>query len=320
MERRTKLLRIIAHDGLKLGLWELAPIIETKAAPVLLVHGATYGAVIFDLDKPGYSLMADLASTGRYVYALDVRGYGASGSTPAMDASPELNPPFARASEAALDIRSAVEFICRQRSVNSLDVIGFSWGTVTASLFAQTCPALVRRLALYAPLFGERNELWRKRIGSEDDQSILAERYGAYRQVTLQDTLRRWNEDLPVGDASAFREEGIAELLFHQQSALDPKSLDKDPSSFRCPNGALADLIGIFNGQPCFDAAKLTMPMFLVRGEHDTTSTAADARRLLSLLGAADKTSVEIPGGSHFLFIERNRSRLYAELRDFLRQ
>ena len=60
------------------------------------------------------------------------------------------------------------------------------------------------------------------------------------------------------------------------------------------------------------------MPVLLIRGEHDTTSTAIDAQRLLAAIASPVKHYRVIAPGSHFLCIERNCARLYHELNDFL--
>lgn len=314
---RKRLIKLTRPAGPAIGLWEIAePVVALP--PILLVHGATFGAAIFDLDRTGYSLMAYLASNGRQVYALDIRGYGSSMDTDVMNAPAALHPPFAPAKEALDDIGLAVSFICEQTHVDRIDLVGFSWGTITSSLFATSFPNAVRKLALYAPLFGEHNDLWRRRIGDAKDPARLASRYGAYRRISLGDIVARWNDDLPEANVQAFREEGVAELLFNSQAALDPGAAGSEPKSFRCPNGALADLIQIFNGHPLYDPARLTMPVLLVRGEYDTTSTRTDAKSLYSQLDHPQARYCEIPGGSHFLCVERNRHSLYEEIRGFL--
>jgi pimeloyl-ACP methyl ester carboxylesterase len=145
---------------------------------------------------------------------------------------------------------------------------------------------------------------------------VLAGRFAAYRLITLADTLQRWNEDLHGADPALHREAGIAEMLFEAQAAPDPQSQMQSPRAFRCPNGALADLVEVFNGKPLYDPAALKMPVLLVRGEEDTTATASDAKQLSGRL--ADARYRAIPGGSHFLCIEKNRLALYEELRSFL--
>ena len=53
-----------------------------------------------------------------------------------------------------------------------------------------------------------------------------------------------------------FREDGIAELVFETLAALDPRAPSQMPRAFRCPNGALADLVEVFNGRPLYDPVK----------------------------------------------------------------
>ncbi len=84
-----RLLRIAAADGeLALGLWEMPPAGAATLPPVLLLHGASFGSALFDLPLAGYSLMQEFARGGRFVYAVDVRGYGASIGNGVMSAPP----------------------------------------------------------------------------------------------------------------------------------------------------------------------------------------------------------------------------------------
>jgi len=316
----TRLLCIDRVPGraLPLGLRERAPPGASGRPPVLLVHGATLGGALFDLPRAGYSLMDALAATGRTVYAVDVRGYGLSVGGGVMDRPPEANPPFAGADMVVDDIATAVSFIRERCAVAAVDLLGFSWGTITAARYAAAHPRTVRRLALYAPLYAELNPLWLGRIADPRDRSRLAPAFGAWRLVTAASLIERWNGDLPAGDALQFREDGIAALMFDAIAGLDPTSASRSPPAFRCPNGALADMVKVFNGQALYDPAKLPMPLLVVRGEHDTTSTDTDARRLLARAGASEKRYRIVPGASHFLCIERAREALYDELNLFL--
>jgi len=140
---------------------------------------------------------------------------------------------------------------------------------------------------------------------------------GAYRLVTLDGVIRRWDADLPTANPSVYREDGIAALVFETLAALDPHSSSRLPPAFRCPNGPLADIARICQGQPLYDPAKLTMPTLLVRGDDDTTSTHSAAVRLLGEIASPRKRYCVVAPGSHFLCIERNRAKLYAHLNDF---
>lgn len=317
----TRLLRIPAPGAtdFTLGVLEKrGDPIDSRLPPVLLVHGATLGANLFDVPRCGYSLMAWLASGARAVYALDVRGFGNSLGGRIMDAESDAHAPFARADEAARDIGAVLDFILARERVETVDLIGFSWGTITSALYAASAPERIARLALYAPLYAEVNPLWLDRIADPEAPSRLNPRIGAYRLVTRKELISRWDADLPTHDPNLYRESGIAELLFEVFAALDPRSRRLEPPAFRCPAGPFADLMSVFNGRPLYDAHKLTMPILLVRGSDDTTSTDTDARRLLAAVASPQKSYCVITPGSHFLIMEKNRSELYQRLSDFL--
>jgi pimeloyl-ACP methyl ester carboxylesterase len=306
-----RLLRIGAADGqTALGLWEMPPAGPAIRPPVLLVHGATFGSVLFDLPLPGYSLMQELARGRRFVYAIDIRGYGASIGNNVMNSPPAAHPPFSRARHAVEDIAVAVSEIRRRQSVESIDLIGFSWGTITAGWYASEHAPCVRRLVLYAPLFAEKNPMWLERIGDPTDRSQLAGQFGAYRLITEADVIARWDSDAP-GKVRDVREDGVVQSLFEAAIRHDPLAGSRHPPAFRCPNGAFADLIEVFNARPLYDPATIRAPVLMVRGECDTTSTASDMRRLEAAIGSAEKACLEISGGSHFLCIEKNHMSLY---------
>ena len=313
-----RLLRIATADGgLTLGLWEMPPAGAATLPPVLLLHGASFGSALFDLPLAGYSLMQELARGGRFVYAVDVRGYGASIGSGVMNAPPDGHKPFCRAQNAIEDIDAAVSEILRRHSVASIDLIGFSWGTITAGWYASRHAGHVRRLVLYAPLFAEANPMWLHRIGDPADQNRLAGHFGAWRLITRDDVTARWDSDVS-GNPRDVREDGVVEALFAAAALNDPLSGQRQPPAFRCPNGAFADLIEVFNGRPLYDPGAIEAPVLLVRGADDTTSTAADTRRLQAAIGSVEKSALEIPGGSHFLCIEKNHMVLYRAITAFL--
>jgi pimeloyl-ACP methyl ester carboxylesterase len=317
----TRLHRIPAPGatGLTLGVLEKrSDPIDPRLPPILLAHGATLGARLFDLPRPGYSLMASLAERGRAVYALDVRGFGNSPGGSIMDAAPDAHPPFARADDAVRDIGAAVDLVLEREHVRTVDLIGFSWGTITSALYATRTPQRIARLALYAPLYAEVNALWLDRIADPQDRTSLNPRIGAHRLVTRNDLISRWDGDLPTSDPGLYREHGIAELIFEAFAAFDPRSKTLEIPAFRCPAGPLADLMNVFSGRPLYDPQELIMPTLLVRGSDDTTATDTDARQLLAAIASSQKSYCVVAPGSHFLIMERNRSELYRRLDDFL--
>ncbi len=314
----ARVVRIRSAEGPSLGLLERrGAVLDGRLPPVLLVHGATLGASLFDLPLPGYSLLGELAGAGRAAFALDIRGFGHSMGGTAIEAPAAANPPFPRLAQAVDDIGAAVDAIREREGAERIDLLGFSWGTVTSCAYAAAHAGAVARLALYAPLYGERNPLWLGRIAEPGDPARLHSGIGAYRLMTQAALVGRWNEDIG-GDPAQYREPGVAEAVFARFAALDSGTRSGAEPAFRCPAGALADLVSVFNGRPLYDPSALTMPTLLVRGADDTTSTDSDARSLLAAIAARDKQYCVIEPGSHFLILEKNRQQLYRMLGDYL--
>ena len=53
---------------------------------------------------------------------------------------------------AAEDIHAAMGKIIRETGLERIDLLGWSWGTVTVSRFAAMHPEMIDRLILYAPI------------------------------------------------------------------------------------------------------------------------------------------------------------------------
>jgi pimeloyl-ACP methyl ester carboxylesterase len=315
----ARIVRIQGRQGGSLGMLERrGAAIDPRLPPALLVHGATLGASLFDLPLPGYSLLRTLADAGRAAYALDIRGFGHSRRGTVVESPPGENPPFPSLPQAVADIGTAVDAILAREGVAAIDLVGFSWGTVTSCAYAAANAGRIARLALYAPLYGERNPLWLERIAEPREPARLLSGIGAYRLMTQADLAARWDSDIGGGDPARYREPGVAEAVFELFRSLDPGVRAEAEPAFRCPAGALADLVSIFNGRPLYDPQALTMPTLLVRGAGDSTSTDSDARALLAAIASRQKRYCIVDPGSHFLLLERNRSQLYRTLRGYL--
>ena len=111
---------------------------------ILLVHGVTYSSHEFDTRYEDYSLVCRLVREGYAVWRIDIAGYGQSGAV-----SDGFLPNSDYASE---DICAAVECILRETGQDRIDVMGWSWGTVTSARFAVKHPEYLNRLVLYAPI------------------------------------------------------------------------------------------------------------------------------------------------------------------------
>ena len=147
--------------GIRLHLREKRPEGKKKfedQATLLIVHGRMApGPVAYDLPVPGYSWMDYIASRGFDVFALSIRGFGESTWPQEMHVSPRGKPPAIPGKVAVKDIKAAVDFICEQRGLNKLSVLGRSWGTTTGPAYAADNMSQVQKLVLYAPYYSYDN-------------------------------------------------------------------------------------------------------------------------------------------------------------------
>ena len=67
-----------------------------------------------------------------------------------------------------------------------------------------------------------------------------------------------------------------------------------------------------------FDAAKITVPTLVIRGDADSDAKREDNRRLMDALGSTAKEYVEVPGGGHFLHFEKVNLKFYQSVKNFL--
>src|SRR5215471_17673009 len=121
---------------------------------VLYVHGSSQAAsCTFDLKIGQESWMDYLVAHGYDVYLVDLRGYGRSTRPPEFAKPADENPPVVRTDVAVRDVAAAVDSILQRRRVGTLDLIGWSWGTVLMGRYASEHKDRVHRLVLYAPIW-----------------------------------------------------------------------------------------------------------------------------------------------------------------------
>ncbi|MGB7756504.1 MAG: alpha/beta hydrolase [Salinisphaera sp.] len=276
---------------------------------LLFVHGATYPGVMFDV--PGASWMTRAVADGYDAYALDVRGYGGSTRPECMAAPPEAGDPFCRAEDAAADIADAIAEIRRRAGVARVDVVAWSWGTMTTACHVAAGDSAVGRLVLFAPVYGIKNPGWVDWL-SEPGQPSRLRRLGAYRTESRAQADARWSAQITAARADAWRDPAILSAWFGAMRADEPGD------AVRAPNGVMLDLWSAFNGRPRYDAARIQVPTLVIRGGADTTATRADALALLDALGASEKAYVEIAHASHFALLEHRRHVLFDQVAAFL--
>ncbi len=322
------------QDGLTLRLRERAMAPSNSPAqqtvPLLMVHGATVPSVLWDHPIAQWSWMNRLALDGIHVYALDIRGYGGSTRPPVMAAlDPENFEPYARAADVQQDVMDAIDFIKTRHGVDTVDLLGGSWGSIICGLFASSHLAKhIRRLVLYAPIYNEghtKTSWWHGAV-DPNNKSQINPKLGAYRWVVRNSILDRWDEEIPHPDKTLWRKDEVFNALFEACLKEDPAA-KTDPSpapsrapspAFRAPNGTLVDLFAAYTGHPVFDAKRIQTPTLLVRGDHDETASRIGASRLFDEINATHKVCVEVGNGAHFVILEHQWQPVHQAVVQFL--
>ena len=283
---------------------------------VLYVHGATYPSeTAFDLRLDGFSWMDYIARAGYDVWLVDVRGYGGSTRPPAMDQAPNANPPFATTAEAVRDVGAAGDHILKKRGIEKLNLIGWSWGTVTMAWYTAQNNAKVEKLVLYAPV-------WIRTTASlvQTGPGPLA----AYRTVPMTAAKQRWLTGVAPEKQKDLIPAGWFEAWADATWKTDPKAMSQNPPSLRAPNGVVADgqkywAAGEGKASMPYRAQDIRVPTLLIKAEWDADTPAYMAQALFpQLTGAPYKRYIEIGEGTHTVIMEKNRMSLFREVQLFL--
>ena len=290
---------------------------------VVFVHGATYPCIPdFDLSVPGYSWMNYMAERGFDAVCFDIRGYGASTRPKALDEPAANNKPVVRASVVIRDIGAVVDHIRKKRGVDKVSIIGWSWGAMSAPLYATIHPEKVHRLVLYAPMYGyKKHPVFGHGSGLEDPDrpGQFKPTIGAYRLRDDAGTTARWDKQIVPKNKEEWRDPAVLKAYLKENLDSDPTSYDRKPPSHRAPNGVLIDAYMGATGRPLYDASNLVMPTLIIKGDSDPWAQEPDVLNLFHQITRAPmKRLVIIGGASHFITLERKRLELWEESYTFL--
>lgn len=276
---------------------------------LLFVHGATYPAELcFDLRVEEFSWMEYIASFGCDVYCVNVRGYGKSTKPPEMSVEAAKNKPIVDTEVAVRDFEAAAKWIMKRRGIRSLNVMGWSWGTVIAGTYTARHPRSVNSLVLHAPV-------WIRKTASLVNNG---NKLGAWRAVTAKDAIKRWNTGLPRGVRTAPKawQDLWAQAIF----ASDPVGAAAKPPFLRAPNGVVQDIRKYWlRGRAKYKAADIRVPTLIVMGAWDADTPTYMAQALYpELVNASPKRMVIIGECTHMAMLEKPRMTLFREVQLFL--
>ena len=248
---------------------------------ILLIHGVTYSSHEFDIDYEDYSLVRFLAREGYAVWRLDIAGFGQSG---------EVEDGFLPDSDyAAEDINAAVEKIIQVTGQDKLDLLGWSWGTVTVSRFAATHSEHLNKIVLYAPILNG--------VGEYE----VAEPFH-------HNTWEHAADDFQRDEAGDF-DLSVTDPVVIEMFCSSCWHFDRESS----PNGGRRDLC-VDETHTLIDLEKITVPTMVICGDADPYLNYDLVNTVLDHLTEGSELEV-LEGGSHVVYIEKP---YYREFQDKL--
>ncbi len=238
---------------------------------ILLVHGVTYSSHEFDIDYEDYSLVRRLAGEGYGVWRLDIAGFGRS---------EEVTDGFMPDSDyAARDIKAAVEKICEVTKQETIDLLGWSWGTVTAGRYMTAFGDHIGKLVLYAPI-----------LCGIGDYEIT----DAFHHNTWEHAADDFQKD-ENGNFDLTKTDPVVIGLFCSGSW----HYDRESS----PNGGRRDVC-VAAAQSLIDLDAITVPTLVICGDQDPYLNQDLVKTCVDHLPKGSKLEI-IPGGSHVVYIEK---------------
>jgi pimeloyl-ACP methyl ester carboxylesterase len=293
------------HPGMSLFL-RFLPAAETASQPrrvVLYVHGATFPSALSIAHRfDGTSWRDTLGEAGFDVWGLDFYGFGHSDRYPEMEEPAADNPPLCGAQDAAKQLEAAIRFILGHQNLEKLSLISHSWGSMPASLFAATHPALVDRLVLFAP------------IGRREPRRYEAPPpFPAWRIITAEDQWNRFIEDVPAHEPPVLSRVHFDEWK-NRYLDSDPESRSRDPAGVKTPLGPFSEIIKAWHGQLAYDPGQVRSPVAIIRGAWDGLMLDDDAHWLFdAFTQSASKRDIKIGRGTHLMHLEAMRPALWRE-------
>ncbi|MDR2522211.1 MAG: alpha/beta hydrolase [Synergistaceae bacterium] len=276
----------LERGGVQLHL-ECYQVGEGEKTPLLMVHGLTYSSHEFDVDYGDYSLARFFANSGYSVWLLDIAGYGQS---------QKVQDGFMPNSDyAAEDIAVAAKRILELTKAKKLNVLGWSWGTVTGGRFAAKYPGLVDKLVLYAPIVAG---LAKVDVTAPFNKNTWAHAASDF-QVKADKTIDHDTVEAPVAAtflANCWRYDGEGS-----------------------PNGGRRDLL-VDPSERLIPTEKIKAATLLIVGGKDEYVTAALCQEALKTLPAESELKV-IEGGAHAMMMEKPYYKTFREaVLDFLKK
>jgi pimeloyl-ACP methyl ester carboxylesterase len=283
----------------------------TGERTLLLMHGATFSSgSLFDAQVEGASFMDHLATAGFDVYAVDVRGYGASTRPPEIQGSADPSSQPVRIATAIRDLSTAIDSILESRKLDQLNLVAMSWGGSIASGYTAKNNDKIKRLALIAPLW------LRDTPGRIDPGTELP----AYREVDVSKYEESWRAAAPKEQRETLIPPGWFDVWAENTLSIGPRATV--PNCILVPSGAIQDIREYWAaGRPFYDPGEIRVPVLLIHAEWDVDVPLDTTRDFFSRLNAARyRRWVEIGQGTHMVILEKNSWQAVNSIIEFLQE
>lgn len=283
---------------------------------VLVLHGATLSSVIFDVKVTKHSMLGFLSLNDFAAYSLDYRGYGNSSKPEAMNDPEMKGEPLINHFDAYSDV---LDLICHVKKIHPglpISLIGFSWGSNISGLTALKTG--IHKLILLGPVYSYANPGWRE-LGDANDVMTLNKSIKSYRVVSRARWHKSWDVEIPFDDKAVWRDPDLLETICDaiQLSDSDWANATGNQGKIRIPTGVLSDAHRVYTKRPIYDAAKITCPTLILRGEQDSASRNEDMQGLFAQL-ICPKQRIDIPNASHYGILEKGADRFFEAIGEFL--
>lgn len=316
-------------DGLKIWVREVRSDIAPHRTPMVLLHGTRIpGISEYDLPVENGSLAAHLAGAGHVCYIVDARGFGKSDRPAVMEEPPQPTQPLFRTAEITRDVGTAVDHLRQATGHDKVGLFGWGVGATCIAMYAALYPEKVSHLVLYCMIYGATADHPSIKIGSiwddpDNPGRFNQTRFGNYTYNGVDMLEHHWDQQIPIADKAAWRDPAMVTAFREALLDGDPTARDRDPPSYRSPNGMLEDLYLMgATGQKLFHASQITCAVFIVNPEYDGLCRDTDMEVFCrDLYHSPEVIHWQAKNSTHYLLLdrpERGRAEFLTRLDKFL--
>ncbi len=312
---QTETYDIPFQQGLNIHLKE-KKLAQTHGKVILLINPLSIPS-LEAFDVKGYSLMNELAQQGFDVWGIDFIGQGKSSFPPEMqkDPAPTGLLPL-QAHDAVPQLAAAIEFIRNKTKAQTIALLGWSWGSIVAAMYAAENPTAVDHLVLHGAMhaFPMTAALQKQFLQPyrASDQSFN-KKLPAYQNVPWKMIESHWKR-MTMGNDTIISQAALNAVGDAYQK-IDPNP--KVKHTLRRPMGPMKDLFLIWNNQPIYPIDRITSPTLVIYGDQDIF---IDKALYSKLTHANIKKEVVLKEATHWVMYEKARTQFIHEILQFLDQ